>query len=169
MTIRHKSLEVMMNVPPIDLTNTEFIANPYPYYHMLRETAPLFWFPHSGPSGGMWLATRYDDVATALKAPFWSRTSHAWRRRKRRRVGDAHHQGPAQQRPTRPHPTAQPGQPGLHAQAHPRPGAASGGYRLHAAGRGARAAQDELHGRLRRALPYHRHRRAARRAGGRPS
>ncbi|MGQ0604779.1 MAG: cytochrome P450, partial [Anaerolineales bacterium] len=32
-----------------------------------RESRAPFWFPHGGPSGGMWLLTRYDDVAFILK------------------------------------------------------------------------------------------------------
>jgi cytochrome P450 len=39
-----------------------FIADPYPFYRRLRETAPVFKTPH-----GLWLVTRYDDVAFALR------------------------------------------------------------------------------------------------------
>jgi cytochrome P450 len=53
--------------PTIDLTNPGFLTDPYPYFQHLREAAPLFWFAHSGPTGGMWLVTRYDDVASVLK------------------------------------------------------------------------------------------------------
>ena len=35
-----------------------FIADPYPFYRRLRETAPVFKTPQ-----GLWLITRYDDVA----------------------------------------------------------------------------------------------------------
>ncbi len=39
-----------------------FIADPYPFYHRLRETAPVFKTPQ-----GFWLLTRYADVAFALR------------------------------------------------------------------------------------------------------
>src|SRR5471032_883212 len=39
-----------------------FIADPYPFYHRLRETAPVFKTPM-----GFWLLTRYDDVTSSLR------------------------------------------------------------------------------------------------------
>ena len=39
-----------------------FIADPYPFYHRLRETAPVFKTPL-----GFWLLSRYDDIAFALR------------------------------------------------------------------------------------------------------
>jgi cytochrome P450 len=39
-----------------------FIADPYPFYRRLRETAPVFKTPQ-----GFWLLTRYEDVAFALR------------------------------------------------------------------------------------------------------
>src|ERR1700736_5390454 len=39
-----------------------FIADPYPFYRGLRETAPVFKTPQ-----GLWLVTRYDDVTFALR------------------------------------------------------------------------------------------------------
>jgi hypothetical protein len=39
-----------------------FIADPYPFYRRLRETAPVFKTPQ-----GLWLLTRHDDVAFALR------------------------------------------------------------------------------------------------------
>jgi cytochrome P450 len=39
-----------------------FIADPYPYYRRLRETAPVFKTPQ-----GFWLATGYEDVALILR------------------------------------------------------------------------------------------------------
>ena len=39
-----------------------FIADPYPLYRRLRETAPVFKTPQ-----GLWLITRYDDVQFALR------------------------------------------------------------------------------------------------------
>src|SRR5262245_6524490 len=40
----------------------DFIADPYPFYRRLRETAPVFKTPQ-----GFWLVTRYEDVALALR------------------------------------------------------------------------------------------------------
>ncbi len=39
-----------------------FIADPYPFYRRLRETAPAFRTPE-----GFWLITRYEDVAFVLR------------------------------------------------------------------------------------------------------
>ncbi|MBY0323158.1 MAG: cytochrome P450 [Reyranella sp.] len=39
-----------------------FIADPYPFYRRLRETAPVFKTPQ-----GFWLITRYEDVAFVLR------------------------------------------------------------------------------------------------------
>src|SRR3981081_3809040 len=39
-----------------------FIADPYPFYRRLRETAPVFKTPQ-----GLWLITRYEDAAFALR------------------------------------------------------------------------------------------------------
>jgi cytochrome P450 len=39
-----------------------FIADPYPFYRRLRETAPVFKTPM-----GFWLITRYDDIAFVLR------------------------------------------------------------------------------------------------------
>lgn len=41
----------------------EFRANPYPFYDMLRENAPLFYWP----TWGMWFLSRYDDCNTLLR------------------------------------------------------------------------------------------------------
>src|SRR5271155_4093000 len=40
----------------------DFIRNPYPFYHKLRAAAPVFRTPL-----GPYLASRYEDVATALR------------------------------------------------------------------------------------------------------
>jgi cytochrome P450 len=50
-----------------DLSSPEFLANPYPFYRQLREAGAPFWLPHGGATGGMWLFTRYADVAVLLK------------------------------------------------------------------------------------------------------
>jgi len=39
-----------------------FIADPYPFYRLLREAAPVFKTPQ-----GFWLITRYEDVSFALR------------------------------------------------------------------------------------------------------
>ena len=44
---------------PLDPT---FLADPYPFYHRLREAAPVF-----KTEQGFWLLTRYDDVAFSLR------------------------------------------------------------------------------------------------------
>jgi cytochrome P450 len=45
-----------------DPLDPAFIADPYPFYHRLREAAPVFKTPQ-----GFWLLTRYDDVALSLR------------------------------------------------------------------------------------------------------
>jgi cytochrome P450 len=59
--------EVLVSVPTLDIRDTAFKANPYPFYKQLRENAPVFWFPFADTGRGMWLVTRYDDVARLLK------------------------------------------------------------------------------------------------------
>ena len=39
-----------------------FIADPYPFYHRLRETAPVFKTPM-----GFWLLSRHEDIALSLR------------------------------------------------------------------------------------------------------
>jgi cytochrome P450 len=51
----------------IDFGGQEFLANPYPVYQELREANSPLWLPHGGPTGGMWLFTRYEDVVAILK------------------------------------------------------------------------------------------------------
>ena len=41
---------------------TEFIANPYPSYHLLRETEPMHYMPL-----GLYVASRHADIATILR------------------------------------------------------------------------------------------------------
>jgi len=40
-----------------------FFDDPYPFYHRLRETEPVYWDKHKQT----WLVLRYDDVYTALR------------------------------------------------------------------------------------------------------
>lgn len=58
-----------MTPPVVDAVPLEFnpldpafIADPYPFYRRLRETAPVFKTPQ-----GFWLITRYEDVAFVLR------------------------------------------------------------------------------------------------------
>ncbi len=49
--------------PPVfNPLDPAFIADPYPFYHRLRETAPVFKTPL-----GFWLLTRYEDISLALR------------------------------------------------------------------------------------------------------
>lgn len=56
-----------MGTDGVDLTSPEFFADPYPTYRKLRESGAPFWQAHSGPTGGMWLVTRYQDALMLLK------------------------------------------------------------------------------------------------------
>ena len=44
-------------------TSPEFLANPYPFYKELRETAPIFFYE----PWGRWVLTRYEDVNALLR------------------------------------------------------------------------------------------------------
>jgi pimeloyl-[acyl-carrier protein] synthase len=50
----------------------EFHANPYPFYHRLRESDPV----HQSPMG-LWVLTRYDDVVLLLRDPRFGREAFA--------------------------------------------------------------------------------------------
>jgi cytochrome P450 len=53
----------------------KFIANPYPTYARLRESAAMHWAPGFG--SGAWLVPRYEDVSTVLQEPrLSSKRSH---------------------------------------------------------------------------------------------
>jgi len=56
-----------MPTPLIDLTSPEYLADPYPTYARLREQRTPVYLNLAGPTGGMWLVTRYDDVAAVLR------------------------------------------------------------------------------------------------------
>lgn len=49
-----------------ELASPEFIADPYPTYRYLRESEPVTFVPDSGPMGGFWFVTRYEDVGQVL-------------------------------------------------------------------------------------------------------
>ena len=56
----------MPQPPQVDLFDPTFTANPYPTYAQLRSAAPVHRV--TLPDGrGVWLVTRYDDVASVLK------------------------------------------------------------------------------------------------------
>ena len=56
----------MPQPPQVDLFSPSFKANPYPTYAQLRSTAPVHRV--ALPDGrGVWLVTRYEDVAAVLK------------------------------------------------------------------------------------------------------
>ena len=48
--------------PVLNPLDPAFIADPYPLYHRLRDTAPV----HKTPLG-FWVLSRYEDVALSLK------------------------------------------------------------------------------------------------------
>ncbi len=48
--------------PAFNPLDPAFIADPYPFYHRLREATPVFKTPM-----GFWLLTRYEDVAFSLR------------------------------------------------------------------------------------------------------
>ena len=48
--------------PAFNLTDPAFVRDPYPAYRMLRERAPVWKSPM-----GVWVLTRYDDIAKLLK------------------------------------------------------------------------------------------------------
>src|SRR5689334_8649717 len=50
----------------VNITSPEFKANPYPFYARLRAEEPVIRVPIPGKQF-VWLITRYDDVAAALK------------------------------------------------------------------------------------------------------
>jgi cytochrome P450 len=47
------------------LADPAFVDDPYPVYRQLRESDPVHW----SPGWGMWLVTRYADVATIARDP----------------------------------------------------------------------------------------------------
>ncbi|MCU1350280.1 MAG: cytochrome hydroxylase [Acidobacteria bacterium] len=67
-------------VDSVDLTSASFVANPYPTYRKLRESGAPYWQTHSGPGGGMWLLTRYQDVSMLLKEAHTSKNAIALKR-----------------------------------------------------------------------------------------
>lgn len=56
--------ETKAHRPLLDLTDPRFLADPYPFYRLLRERAPVWRSPT-----GLWVLTRHADVAAVLKDP----------------------------------------------------------------------------------------------------
>jgi len=50
--------------PLLDLTDPRFLADPYPFYRVLRERVPIWRSPT-----GLWVLSRYADVAAVSKDP----------------------------------------------------------------------------------------------------
>ena len=60
-----QGIEQMLNRPVTDdwLFSAEMMSNPYPFYHRLRETAPIYW----SERWQVWVLTRYADVSRAMR------------------------------------------------------------------------------------------------------
>ncbi|MEN8181112.1 MAG: cytochrome P450 [Myxococcota bacterium] len=52
-------------VPDYDPCRPEWRDDPYPHYRELRDSAPVYWAPHTGA----WCVSRYEDVMTVLRNP----------------------------------------------------------------------------------------------------
>ena len=61
-----------MTSTEIDLNSPAHAIDPYPVYRQLRETEPAYQTSFTGPGGGMWLITRYADVAALFKEAHYS-------------------------------------------------------------------------------------------------
>ena len=58
----NEQIKTVAGAPLFNPLAPEFIANPYPYYHRLRETDPM----HLTPLG-FYVASRHADIATVLR------------------------------------------------------------------------------------------------------
>jgi len=59
------------------MINNDFLCNPYPVYHALRQTGSLHW--NEEFCGGAWLLTKYADVASVLRdSRFSVRRAGGW-------------------------------------------------------------------------------------------
>jgi cytochrome P450 len=56
--------ETKAHRPLLDLTDPRFLSDPYPFYRLLRERAPVWRSPT-----GLWVLSRHADVAAVLKDP----------------------------------------------------------------------------------------------------
>lgn len=57
-----------------DILSSEFAADPYSAYRVLRDEAPVIW--HDAMQS--WIISRYDDVQTAFKDPRFSTQNYDW-------------------------------------------------------------------------------------------
>ena len=56
--------ETKADRPLLDLSDPRFLADPYPFYRLLRERAPVWRAPT-----GLWVLSRHSDIAAVLKDP----------------------------------------------------------------------------------------------------
>src|SRR5260370_25903427 len=56
--------ETKAHGPLLDLTDPRFLSDPYPFYRLLRERAPVWRSPT-----GLWVLSRHADIAAVLKDP----------------------------------------------------------------------------------------------------
>ena len=56
-----------MPLTEIDLSTAAFCADPYPTYRRLQQMNAPYWWAHGGTTGGMWMFSKYEDVAAILK------------------------------------------------------------------------------------------------------
>src|SRR5438132_14170821 len=56
--------ETKADRPLLDLSDPRFLADPYPFYRLLRERAPVWRSPT-----GLWVLSRHADIAAVLKDP----------------------------------------------------------------------------------------------------
>ena len=56
--------EPTLDRPLLDLADPKFLADPYPFYRLLREHAPIWRSPT-----GLWVLSRHADIAAVLKDP----------------------------------------------------------------------------------------------------
>lgn len=70
-----------MNTPTkLNVTSSQFKADPYPFYALLRAEAPVYriTLPSKQP---VWLVTRYDDALTVIKDSRFAKDKYATRSR----------------------------------------------------------------------------------------
>ena len=58
----NEQIQPSKGAPLFNPWSPEFIANPYPSYHLLRETEPMHYMPL-----GLYVASRHADVTTILR------------------------------------------------------------------------------------------------------
>jgi cytochrome P450 len=56
-----------MTLSEINLSSPAFIADPYPTYHQLRESAEPYWIGSNATGRGIWMFSRYDNVSAILR------------------------------------------------------------------------------------------------------